>query len=70
MGITHTNSVKIHRFRDYVAVTFDSGETLHMDVDMAANLSRALSDYAQDVRSRLFTDSTLGDATITGEGGE
>ena len=56
--------VRMYRFHDEVAVTFErqggSTETLYMEAGLAYMVAAQIEDLAADIRDCKFTDSTEG----------
>lgn len=58
-------TAQVHRFRDRVAASLGTGETVYMDPKTARKLARALNAAARDVDARTFADSTFASTEIT-----
>jgi len=51
---------RVHRFRDAVAVSVGSGETVYMTPQQARKLARALNSTAKSCETERFIESTIG----------
>lgn len=54
---------QIHRFRDKVAMSLGTGETVYLTPEFARTLGQQLLRYADDCEARAFVDSPLGTQT-------
>lgn len=77
MSFPRVDSVRLHRFRDFVAVSFTahdgSGDpvkvpTFYLPADVAEFLAGNLSDAVASVRLETFTGNTFGTRDSKGEG--
>jgi len=50
-----TKNARIHRFRDWVAVSIGEGATEYVTPEMARKLAVSLAKFADDVDRRKFT---------------
>lgn len=63
-----TESARVHRFRELVAVDFKNPdtETLYLSERAAFQVGHVLAEYSADVQRKTFQESTLGTVTIQG----
>ena len=64
--ITKTHA-RIHRFRDKVAISLGTGDTIYLSEKMAVKLAAILLSYADDIKTVDFIDSEF-NATEINEG--
>jgi len=51
--------MKIYRFNDKVALSFEGQPTVYIELSDAIELTRVLSRFTTDIRMRSFQDSLL-----------
>lgn len=59
-----TKTAQVHRFRDRVAASLGSGETVYLTATEARTFARALNAVAREVGRKPFGSSTVGTVTI------
>lgn len=67
MGILKiATDIRLHRFRQYIAVSINNHETVYLDEGLARALGRLLVNGADDIENNLFEHSAFNTCQIKG----